>query len=209
LTPSLDHCGPFVHAEAADITLATPFEGALVGAAVVRVAEAAVALLTRIDDAVAAPGRLATNTVGTDEPFAGTVRVDDTRLAGAALAGQTGDTGVLLVDAVVLAPRLRRAAHEVGLVSGAADVVEPDGIGAAAELLEGLERAAVPELATDDLGVGEIPAVVTDGAPSGLRGKSPRGPLAPSPPARRTAPSCSPSAQKRSEQNSVGARLKT
>lgn len=79
----------------------------------------------------------------------------------------TAHTRVLLMPTVSAAPRLRRAAPQGGLAAPAPHLIQPHGPRAWSKgsPRHGVHSPAAPQLPAHDLGVRQVPGVITHGAP--------------------------------------------
>ena len=103
----------------------------------------------------------------------------------------TAHAHVLLVPAVSVAPWLRWAAPQQGLTAPAPHLIQPHGPRAWSEggPRQGVHSPAAPQLPTHDLGVRQVPGVVTHGAPGASTPELHAAEQQPSPPHTPSSPS--------------------
>ena len=80
------------------------------------------------------------------------------------------DPSILLVSAVMLPPTPGRALPHVRLISCAVQVIQPDGSWSRPEVSRprGIEGFSTAQLPAHHVGIVQVPAVITDGAPGAL-----------------------------------------
>ena len=80
------------------------------------------------------------------------------------------DPSILLVSAVVLPPAPGRARPHMGLISSAVQVIQPDGPWPCPEVSRprGIDSWSTVQLPAHHVGIVQVPAVITDGAPGAL-----------------------------------------